>query len=110
MECSRTVPAHGTAAFSFAPPHEFAQCVGLSVASSPALLVASITIAGVEQLLGEGLPAEFLATAPLQLDRQRATDELCVTLQNDGDADTVAVVTVEFVPVEAMMLSKGTLH
>lgn len=76
MKSSQTVPAHGTTVFAFSPPHELAQCVGLSVAGSPTLLVASITIAGVEQLLGEGLPAEFLARATLQLDRQRATDEL----------------------------------
>lgn len=112
MQQTLTVPAHGSVVFPFQSPHPFAQCVSIGV-GAPAgaeLSVASITVAGVEQLLGEGLPASFLAGSPLQLDRQRASDWLCVVIQNDGEHEIATEVTIEFVPVEAMTLRKQTLH
>ncbi len=112
MDQSLTVPAGESAVFVFRSPYSIGQCVSVRVQNvgTQPLTVLGISIAGVEQLLGEGLPAEFLATMPLQLDRQLAKDELHVTLANAGAVDATAVVTVEFIPVEAMTLGTGRLH
>ena len=106
------VPAGELTIFVFRPPYPVAQCVGIRVVTEGErpLMVTSIRVAGVEQLLGEEMPAEFLGSSPLQLDRQLAKDELHVTLQNYGELDTAAVVTVAFVAVEAMKMRKETLH
>lgn len=97
------VPAGGSHTFYFSSEHTWAQCTGLRVAVEPgaSLLVSSVTVNGKEQLLGEGLPAEFLGLEPLRFDRQHITQQLAITLQNDGAGDVCAGISVAFEDVTA---------
>lgn len=112
MNLRKTLAPGARSSWEFFPGFPLAQCVAIFVGAErdAALSVASVTVAGVEQLLGEGVPASFFASGGLQLDRQSASAPLVVTLQNDGDAPAQAEVQVEFVPVEALDLQKGRLH
>lgn len=94
------------------PQFPVAQCVAVYIGSERGaeLSVASITIAGVEQLLGDGVPASFFQEVPVQFDRQTSAVPLIVTLQNDGHSPASAEVVVEFMPLEALTLSKARLH
>jgi hypothetical protein len=102
------VPAHGEASLEFVGEHTWVQCVGLRIAVEPgcSLLVKSVKVGAVEQLLGEGLPAEFLGLDPLRFDRQHITASLTITLQNDGDEDAHAGISVAFEDVTAVMRAK----
>lgn len=111
-ELVQVVPAGECRMFIARCPYQLGQCVKLEINTEQGrqLLVMSIQVGSVEQLLGSGVPVELLASAPLQLDRQRASDSLVVLLQNDQAIDTIAEVVAEFVPVEALTLAKERLH
>ncbi len=106
---AETVPAGGAVHFTFRSSFVLAQCVGVEVAYQvgASLLVSSVKVGESEQLLGDGVPAEFFRSGVLVCEPQAADIILTVTITNHGSDPVDAGVCAAFVEIPDLIAHAG---
>lgn len=103
------VRAGSSHTFHLRSAYPLAKCVGVRIAAEreAVLLVMSATVDHVEQLLGAGVPAEFFGTEPVNFDPQKISGAgLMLTIENVGEVDAHAGISVEFDEVLTSAVAK----